>query len=125
MNASYGKLLIGFGVSGLVLFALSQAAGSNKREAPKGPPIAERTIEVTGVVTYRVAKLGDGFFRIRAYAPGTEKLGTDNEIAEMVFGPQGPTFFWGDGATIERMRTDMQRFPTDLFASSDEPKSLT
>lgn len=114
---SFAKLGIGFAVSAGLLFMLASAAGSIKREIPKGPPIAERTIEVPGVVTYIVKKLGNGFFRILAYAPGSEKLGTDNELAEFVFGPDGPHFMWGDGAVLERLRNvDMQRFPKDLFS---------
>lgn len=120
---SKSNVPIVLGVAGLI--AVLVAVSSKKSEAASpgdGDPLAVRTIEVPGVVTYKVYKLGAGFFRIYAYRPGTEDLGSDNEIAQFEFRIEGdqliPTFMWGDGGVLERLRNDINRFPADLFKSA-------
>lgn len=109
------KVAIGLAVTSVLLIGI---AGAAAKKGPASDPLGVRTIEVPGIVTYKVFKLGNGFFKILAYAPGTENLGSGNELAEFNFGPDGPQFVWGDSAILERLQKDMQRFPADLFSSA-------
>lgn len=111
------------GVAGLIAVIVAVSSKKSEASEPSDNPLAVRTIEVPGVVTYKVFKLGNGFFRIYAYRPGTENLGSENEIAQFEFRIDGekmiPLFMWGDGGVLDRLISkDIDRFPSDLFNSA-------
>lgn len=127
---SKSNVPIVLGVAGLIAVIIAAAAKKSSASPGSGEPLSVRTIEVTGVVTYKVFKLGNGFFKIYAYRPGTENLGSDNEIAQFEFRIEGekmiPLFMWGDGGVLDRLITrDIDRFPSDLFKTASTTLAST